>query len=250
MHKEQIIIDGVEVLKEKINMCFILLLNKLETPETIEQTIYEHLDAFVKEWNAQLARKTQIIDDVEEVIKPYQEQIELDAFSLPIAIESILERKTQECEKLKKQLMQKSEVDMFFNTPIEGWSNDPCGICPHKAENEELKKEIINKNEKIKELRFSVSDLTNRLCYLNAEKSFRIVDLESSTKQRTARMITVSILINGQPLYTRSAFRLEGKQGEVCKYKCDDGSIITHNYDDGAVELGHKLLNTIKELKR
>lgn len=63
-------------------------------------------------------------------------------------------------------------------------------------------------------------------------------------------MITISILINGQPLYTRSAFRLEGKQGEVCKYKCDDGSIITHNYDDGAVELGHKLLSTIKELKR
>lgn len=45
-------------------------------------------------------------------------------------------------------------------------------------------------------------------------------------------MITISILINGQPLYTRSAFRLEGKKGEVCKYKCDDGSIITHNYDD------------------
>lgn len=61
-------------------------------------------------------------------------------------------------------------------------------------------------------------------------------------------MITVSILINGQPLYTRSAYRLEGKQGEVCKYKCDDGSIITHNYDDGAVKLAHKLLDTIKEL--
>ena len=91
-----------------------------------------------------------------------------------------LVRKTQECEELKKQLMQKSEVDMFFNTPIEGWSNDPCRICPHKAENEELKKEIINKNEKIKELRLSVSDLTNRLCYLNAEKSFRIVDLEQT----------------------------------------------------------------------
>lgn len=142
--KEQIIIDGVEVLKEKINMCFILLLNKLETPETIEQTIYEHLDAFVKEWSTQLARKT------------------------------------QECEELKIKLIQKDEVNMFFNTPIEGWDNDPCGICPHKAENEELKKEIINKNEKIKELRFSVSDLTNRLCYLNAEKSFRIVDLEQT----------------------------------------------------------------------
>lgn len=49
-----------------------------------------------------------------------------------------------------------------------------------KQECEELKKEIINKNEKIKELRFSVSDLTNRLCCLNAEKSFRIVDLEQT----------------------------------------------------------------------
>lgn len=91
-----------------------------------------------------------------------------------------LARKTQECEELKIKLIQKDEVNMFFNTPIEGWDNDPCGICPHKAENEELKKEIINKNEKIKELRFSVSDLTNRLCYLNAEKSFRIVDLEQT----------------------------------------------------------------------
>ena len=61
-------------------------------------------------------------------------------------------------------------------------------------------------------------------------------------------MLTVSILINGQPIYTRSAFRLEGKKGEECKYKCDDGSIITHNYNDGAVKLAHKLLDTIKEL--
>ena len=43
-----------------------------------------------------------------------------------------LARKTQECEELKKQLMQKSEVDIFFNTPIEGWSSDPCGICKYK----------------------------------------------------------------------------------------------------------------------
>ena len=146
--KEQIIIDGVEVLKEKINMCFILLLNKLETPETIEQTIYEHLDAFVKEWNAQLAHKAQLIDEVEEVIKPYQEQIELDALSLPIAIESILERKEQECEKLKIQLMQKDEVNTFvntfFNAPLEGWSSDPCGICESKNNYEQLKQEYEN----------------------------------------------------------------------------------------------------------
>ena len=52
-----------------------------------------------------------------------------------------------------------------------------------EQECEELKKEIINKNEKIKELRFSVSDLTNRLCCLNAEKSFRIVDLEQALNE-------------------------------------------------------------------
>lgn len=30
-------------------------------------------------------------------------------------------------------------------------------------------------------------------------------------------------------------------------YACDDGSIINHDYEDGAVELAHKMLKTIKE---
>lgn len=51
----------------------------------------------------QLARKTQIINEIEEVIKPYQEPIELDALSLVGAIKSILERKTQECEQIKEK---------------------------------------------------------------------------------------------------------------------------------------------------
>ena len=68
--KEPIMIDGVDILKEKINMCFILLLNKLETPETIEQTIYEHLDAFVKEWNDELVHKTQ---ECEKLLKENQQ---------------------------------------------------------------------------------------------------------------------------------------------------------------------------------
>lgn len=41
-------------------------------------------------------------------------------------------RMKKENEKLKTQLMQKSEVDTFFNTPIKGWDNDPCKICRHK----------------------------------------------------------------------------------------------------------------------
>lgn len=52
-------------------------------------------------------------------------------------------------EELKKQLMQKSEVDMFFNTPIKGWSNDPCGICRYKqtlAEIKDITKKCIKTN--------------------------------------------------------------------------------------------------------
>lgn len=58
-------------------------------------------------------------------------------------------------------------------------------------------------------------------------------------------MLTVSILINGQPLYTRSCFR-----EETGKYRVDDGSVIEHNYDDGAIVLAHKLLDTMYELQR
>ena len=74
----------------------------------------------------------------------------------------------------------------MFGMPVCCDIADCCKDCYFKqlarktAECEELKKEIINKNEKIKELRLSVSDLTNRLCFLNAEKSFRIVGLEQA----------------------------------------------------------------------
>lgn len=63
------------------------------------------------------------------------------------ALKSILyqlEAKTQECDELKKKLMQKSDIDMFFNTPIEGWSNDPCGVCEYKAEYPRCRKAMEN----------------------------------------------------------------------------------------------------------
>lgn len=90
-----------------------------------------------------------------------------------------LARKTAECEELKKTVLTKCpNCNSEYLTPkgIELYKENQN----LKQECEELKKEIINKNKKIKELRFSVSDLTNRLCYLNAEKSFRIVDLEQT----------------------------------------------------------------------
>lgn len=49
--------------------------------------------------------------------------------------------KEQECEELKKgneklkiQLMQKSEVNTFSNTAIEGWYNNACKICQYKQD--------------------------------------------------------------------------------------------------------------------
>lgn len=59
-------------------------------------------------------------------------------------------------------------------------------------------------------------------------------------------MITVSIFINNNPILTRSAHRIKGLEGEICQYHVDDGSIIEHNYNDGAVVLAKKMLDTIK----
>lgn len=60
-------------------------------------------------------------------------------------------------------------------------------------------------------------------------------------------MITVTIFINGNPIITRSAYRIEGMEHGVCKYHVDDGSTITHHYDDGACTLAKKMLDTVKE---
>ena len=62
-----------------------------------------------------------------------------------------LKRKEQECEELKKELMKKDEVNTFFNTPIEGWSNDPCGICELKQILAEIK-EICNSVENVENI--------------------------------------------------------------------------------------------------
>ena len=102
---------------------------------------------------------------VNKAIEYLQQELKEKDKTISYIIKS-LQAKTTECDELisgKDFYLQKIET-----------LEDKC---------EELKKEIINKNEKIKELRFSVSDLTNRLCYLNAEKSFRIVDLEQALEE-------------------------------------------------------------------
>ncbi len=59
-------------------------------------------------------------------------------------------------------------------------------------------------------------------------------------------MITVSILINGDPIFTRSARRQEDKRSDNT-YKTDAGDVVEHHHKDGAIALAKKLLDTIKE---
>jgi hypothetical protein len=65
-------------------------------------------------------------------------------------------------------------------------------------------------------------------------------------------MITVSILINGEPLFTRTAVNAKTLDhlDDTCKYNLDDGSTIIHKRDDGAVKLAKAMLDTIKEPER
>ena len=60
-------------------------------------------------------------------------------------------------------------------------------------------------------------------------------------------MITVAILINGNPLMARSASHVtEGDDGHD-EYHVDTGETIWLRPDEGAIALAKKLLDTIKE---
>lgn len=62
-------------------------------------------------------------------------------------------------------------------------------------------------------------------------------------------MLTVSILINGQPIYTRSAVNISIDDEQPQKYRLDTGEIILHDQKEGAVKLATEMLKTIKEQK-
>ena len=61
-------------------------------------------------------------------------------------------------------------------------------------------------------------------------------------------MLTVAILINGQPIMARSAVNTGKILANGCTvYEVDDGSKVHHHTENGAVKLAEKLLKTIKE---
>ena len=67
-------------------------------------------------------------------------------------------------------------------------------------------------------------------------------------------MISVIVYINDRPIYMRNALNITHDHGtkideSLDKYKCDDGTMLAHNRDDGAVKLAIKMLETIEEMK-
>lgn len=65
-------------------------------------------------------------------------------------------------------------------------------------------------------------------------------------------MITVAILINGQPIFARSAVNkgvAQPRNGshDRCRYRLDTGDDIEHYPPDGAVALAIKMLQTVRE---
>jgi len=62
-------------------------------------------------------------------------------------------------------------------------------------------------------------------------------------------MITVSISVNENVVYARSARRQEGdiNHDGTNTYKTDSGEIVEHSYGNGIISLAKKILDTIKE---
>ena len=63
------------------------------------------------------------------------------------------------------------------------------------------------------------------------------------------KMISVMILINGNPIIGRSAVRKKDEIGlkeNLSEYKLDCGTKVLHNPNDGAIPLAIKMLKAIK----
>lgn len=133
--KEQIMIDGVDVTEceEFYRACV-----NTQEPEVICKK-YEFCSENPNCYFKSLARKTQECENLKKDYKELEQRHD-EAFK-------DFERLKQECEELKTQLMQKDEINTFFNSPIEGWSSYPCGICQYKGEYARYRKAL----EEIKE---------------------------------------------------------------------------------------------------
>ena len=89
---DKIMIDGVDVSECH---CYVDNNKEYSCGEHCSKFHYRYCGDNPNCYYKQLKRKEDLINEIEDVIKPYQEEIEADAFSLPSAIKSVLQRKEQ-----------------------------------------------------------------------------------------------------------------------------------------------------------
>jgi hypothetical protein len=61
-------------------------------------------------------------------------------------------------------------------------------------------------------------------------------------------MISVTVSINGNPIYTRSARNIGEDDDGVYKYKLDTGDILYHKRSDGFMPLVKQMLETVRDI--
>lgn len=55
-------------------------------------------------------------------------------------------------------------------------------------------------------------------------------------------MLHVIIDINGRPIKSWKAVRIDGQEGEICTYIVNNKDTVKHHYNDGAVKLAQKIM--------
>jgi|GEM_PF-1651159 hypothetical protein len=61
-------------------------------------------------------------------------------------------------------------------------------------------------------------------------------------------MITVTVFVNGSPIFTRSARNCGESKDGLYRYKIDTGDVIYHKRDDGFVPLVKMMLDTVEDI--
>ena len=90
----------------------------------------------------QLQRKTAECEELNRKLnnEKIADKSEIEIFNQTcLDLQEELKESISKFEELKIKLMQKDEVNAFFNIPIEGWSSDPCAICESKNEYQRYK---------------------------------------------------------------------------------------------------------------
>lgn len=61
-------------------------------------------------------------------------------------------------------------------------------------------------------------------------------------------MITVTVYVNGAPIFTRSARNTGREKNGVYEYKVDTGDVLMHKRTDGFVPLIKQMLDTVSDI--